>query len=72
MLVALQAVGAHGGDRAAVTRSLFGLHISNGVLGSFTLNSSGDTSLTPITIYKQQGKILKPVKTLIPPVSLIG
>ena len=72
MLVALQAVGLHGGDRAAVTRSIFGLRINNGVLGSFTINSSGDTSLTPITIYKQQGKILKPVKTLIPPASLIG
>jgi branched-chain amino acid transport system substrate-binding protein len=72
MLVALQAVGAHGGDRAAVTRALFGLRVNNGVLGTFTLNASGDTSLTPITIYKQQGKILKPVKTLVPSASLIG
>jgi len=72
MLVALQAVALHGGDRAAETRSLFGLRVSNGVLGSFTLNANGDTSLTPITIYKQSGKLLKPVKTLIPSASLIG
>jgi hypothetical protein len=42
------------------------------VLGNFTINSAGDTSLTPITIYKQSGKNLIPVKTLIPQASLIG
>jgi branched-chain amino acid transport system substrate-binding protein len=72
MLVALQIVGLHGGDRAAETRSLFGLHVANGVLGTFTINANGDTSLTPITIYKQAGKVLKPVKTLIPSASLIS
>lgn len=72
MLVALQAVAAHGGDRAAVTRTLFGLRVQNGVLGNFTINASGDTSLTPITIYRQVGKALKPVKTLVPSASLIG
>jgi branched-chain amino acid transport system substrate-binding protein len=72
MLVAMQAVAAHGGDRAAVTRSVFGLSVQNGVLGNFTINSTGDTNLTPITIYKQLGKNLKPVKTLIPQSSLIG
>jgi branched-chain amino acid transport system substrate-binding protein len=72
MLVALQAVGLHGGDRAAISRSVFGLHVVNGVLGTFTINKNGDTSLTPITVYKQQGKILKPVKTIVPSASLIG
>jgi branched-chain amino acid transport system substrate-binding protein len=72
MLVALQAVAAHGGDRAAITRSVFGLSVQNGVLGNFTINSTGDTNLTPITIYKQQGKNLKPIKTLIPQSNLIG
>jgi branched-chain amino acid transport system substrate-binding protein len=72
MLVALQAVATRPGDRAAITRSVFGLHISNGVLGTFSINSAGDTNLTPITIYKQAGKVLKPVKTLTPTASLIG
>jgi branched-chain amino acid transport system substrate-binding protein len=71
MLVALQAVASRPGDRAKITRSVFGLHVSNGVLGNFTINSAGDTSLTPITIYKQSGKLLIPVKTLIPQASLI-
>jgi len=72
MLVALQAVAVRPGDRAAITRSVFGLHVSNGVLGTFTINAAGDTSLTPITIYKQSGKNLIPVKTLVPSASLIG
>jgi branched-chain amino acid transport system substrate-binding protein len=72
MLVALQAVAAHGGDRAAITRTVYGLRVSNGVLGNFTINKQGDTSSLAITIYKQQGKLLIPQKTLTPPASLIG
>jgi branched-chain amino acid transport system substrate-binding protein len=72
MLVALQAVAAGAGDRAKTTKAVFGLHVSNGILGNFTINSAGDTSLTPITIYKQAGKNLNPVKTLVPDASLTG
>jgi branched-chain amino acid transport system substrate-binding protein len=72
MLVALQAVGLHGGDRAAISRSVFGLSVRNGVLGNFTINKAGDTSLVPITIYRQSGKKLLPVKTITPPSNLIG
>ena len=43
-----------------------------GILGNFTINATGDTNLTPITIYKQSGKNLNPVKTLVPSASLIG
>ena len=46
--------------------------ITNGILGNFTINAAGDTNLTPITIYKQAGKNLKPLKTIIPAASLIG
>jgi branched-chain amino acid transport system substrate-binding protein len=72
MLVALQVVAAHGGDRAAITRSVFGLSITNGVLGNFTINRAGDTNLVPITIYRQAGAKLIPVKTITPPANLIG
>lgn len=72
MLVALQAVATGGGDRARTTKAVFGLHVSNGILGNFTINAAGDTSLTPITIYKQAGKNLNPVKTLVPAADLIG
>jgi len=72
MLVMLQAVATGGGQRASTTKRLFGMSITNGILGNFTINASGDTNLTPITIYKQAGKNLKPVKTLVPSASLIG
>ena len=72
MLVMLQAVARGGGDRTKTTAGLFGLHVNNGILGNFTINKSGDTSLTPITIYKQAGKNLNPVKTLVPDPSLTG
>jgi branched-chain amino acid transport system substrate-binding protein len=72
MLVMLQAVAKGGGQRATTTKSIFGITITNGILGNFTINATGDTNLTPITIYKQAGKNLNPVKTLVPSASLIG
>jgi branched-chain amino acid transport system substrate-binding protein len=72
MLVALQAVAAHGGDRAATTKSVFGLHITGGVLGNFTIGANGDTDALAVTIYKQSGKNLVAVKTLVPSGNLIG
>jgi branched-chain amino acid transport system substrate-binding protein len=72
MLVMLQAIAKSGGDRAKATSGLFGLTVTNGILGNFTINAAGDTNLTPITIYKQAGKNLIPVKTLVPDASLRG
>ena len=72
MFVALQAVAAHGGDRAAITRSVFGLRITGGVLGNFTINKAGDTDALAITVYRQSGKKLIPLKTLVPPSNLLG
>jgi branched-chain amino acid transport system substrate-binding protein len=72
MLVVLQAVARGGGDRTKTTAGLFGLNVTNGILGNFTINKTGDTNLTPITIYKQAGKNLNPVNTLVPTASLTG
>ena len=72
MLLMLQAVAAGNGDRAKTTKAIFGIHITNGILGDFTINAAGDTNLAPITIYRQAGKALKPVKTITPDPSLIG
>jgi len=71
MDVALEAIAKGGGQRASTTKQVFGLTVTNGILGTFTINSSGDTSLTPITIYKQAGKNLNPVKTLVPQSDLV-
>jgi branched-chain amino acid transport system substrate-binding protein len=72
MDVMLSAIAKGGGQRAATTKALFGLTVTNGIIGTFTINASGDTNLTPVTIYKQAGKNLNPIKTLIPTASLIG
>jgi branched-chain amino acid transport system substrate-binding protein len=72
MQVALLAISKGGGQRATTTKSVFGLNVTNGVLGNFTINSSGDTNALAITIYKEAGKNLNPVKTLVPTASLIG
>jgi branched-chain amino acid transport system substrate-binding protein len=72
MLVMLQAVAKSGGQRANVAKSLFGLKVKNGIIGSFTLNKNGDTSAGAITIYKQSNGKLNPIKTLTPPKSLTG
>ena len=72
MDVALSAIAKGGGQRSAPTKAVFGLTVTNGILGTFTINAQGDTSLTPITIYKQAGKNLNPVKTLVPSASLIA
>ena len=72
MQVMLQAVATGAGDRAKTTKSIFGITISNGIIGNFSINATGDINLTPVTIYRQAGKQLVPVKTLIPPASLVG
>jgi branched-chain amino acid transport system substrate-binding protein len=72
MQVMLAAVAKGGGDRAKTTAGLFGMHVTNGILGDFTINAAGDTNLAPITIYKQAGAKLLPVKTITPSTSLIG
>ena len=72
MEVMLEAIAAGGGQRGATTKAIFGLHVANGILGTFTIGPSGDTNLTPVTIYKQKGKALVPVKTLVPSASLVG
>jgi branched-chain amino acid transport system substrate-binding protein len=72
MDVALQAIAKGGGQRAATTKQVFGITITNGILGNFTINSTGDTNALAITIYKEAGKNLNPVKTLVPQSTLIG
>ena len=59
-------------QRAGVVKALYGMRITNGILGSFTINDQGDTSGTSITIYRQVSPSkFVPVKTLVPPASLV-
>jgi branched-chain amino acid transport system substrate-binding protein len=72
MEVMLKVVAQSGGNRAKATKALFGLRVVRGILGTFRINAQGDTSLQPITIYRQANGKLNPVKTLVPAKSLIG
>ena len=72
MDVILASIAKGGGNRAATTKAAFGIHISNGIIGSFNINSSGDTDANAVTVYVQKGKNLVPVKTITPPATLIG
>jgi branched-chain amino acid transport system substrate-binding protein len=73
MDVMLDAIEKSDGTRGSVAKSLFGLKVTDGIIGTFTLSDKGDTSLAPITIYQQKaGNKLNPLKTIIPPKSLTG
>ncbi|HVS84413.1 MAG TPA: branched-chain amino acid ABC transporter substrate-binding protein [Gaiellaceae bacterium] len=69
--VLLRAIARSGGNRGNVSKALFGMSVSGSILGSFTINSQGDTSGASVTVYKQKGKNLVPVTTLTPPSSLV-
>jgi branched-chain amino acid transport system substrate-binding protein len=53
--VLLDAIGRSDGTRASVSDQLFKTNVTDGILGSFTLDKNGDTSLRAITIYKIKG-----------------
>jgi ABC-type branched-subunit amino acid transport system substrate-binding protein len=72
MDVMLDAISKSDGSRSAVAKNMFGLKITNGILGTFTINDKGDTSLTPITIYQQKSGKLNPLKTITPPKNLVS
>jgi branched-chain amino acid transport system substrate-binding protein len=71
MLVMLNAIEKSDGTRASVTENLFGQKVTNGILGTFTINEAGDTSLKPITIYQQKAGELVPKKTISVPANLL-
>lgn len=71
MLVMMNAIEKSDGTRASVTENLFGQKVTNGILGTFTINEAGDTSLKPITIYQQKAGELVPLKTISVPARLL-
>ena len=51
MDVLLDAVAHSDGSRASATSNLFTVRVSNGILGSFWITPSGDTTLNTVAIY---------------------
>ena len=50
--VLLDAIGRSDGTRAGVVKELFATRVEDGILGSFTFDANGDTSLNPVSIYR--------------------
>jgi branched-chain amino acid transport system substrate-binding protein len=69
--IMVQAIANSDGSRASVTKNLFKTKVTNGILGSFTINANGDTSSNPVTVYKVKGGQQTTLKVIVPPVSLV-
>ena len=70
--VLLAAIARSDGTRSSITAELFKTKVNNGLLGSFTINSNGDTSSNPVAIYKVMGGKSTDLMVIVPPVSLVA
>jgi len=69
--VLLSAIEKSDGTRTSVTANLIKTKVTNGILGNFTINSNGDTSSNPVTMYLIKGGKQTTYKTITPPQSLV-
>ena len=72
MDVLLDAVARSDGTRASVTNKLFATRVSNGILGSFWITPTGDTTLNAVTIHRVVGGKLTTYATIDVPDTLVG
>ena len=75
MAVVLAAIAASDGTRASVNDKLLATKVTDGILGTFSINKDGDVTRNPVTVYKQVGSGKSgtgaTVKVVIPPASLV-
>jgi branched-chain amino acid transport system substrate-binding protein len=69
--VMLTAIEKANGERAQVAKNLFGLRIQNGILGNFSIDRNGDTTLGTVSFGRMQGKDAKFLKLITPAVSFV-
>jgi branched-chain amino acid transport system substrate-binding protein len=69
--VLLTAIENSDGTRKSVTENLLNTKVTDGILGSFTINENGDTSSNPVTIYVIKGGEQTTYKTITPPQDLV-
>jgi branched-chain amino acid transport system substrate-binding protein len=69
--IMLAAIQRSDGTRASVAAELFKTKVTNGIIGSFSINKNGDTTSNPVTIYKIKGGKSTEFKTIVPPTSLV-
>jgi branched-chain amino acid transport system substrate-binding protein len=69
--VLLNAIAASDGSRADIAKHLFGVQVTNSVLGSFAIDKNGDTNQGSMTIDVAKGGKLVTYKVLTPPSNLV-
>ncbi|MFL6037495.1 MAG: branched-chain amino acid ABC transporter substrate-binding protein [Gaiellaceae bacterium] len=69
--VLLTAIENSDGTRADVAAQLLKTKVSDGILGSFTIDANGDTNANPVTIYQIKGGKQTTYKTITPPQDLV-
>ena len=69
--VLLNAIAASDGSRTSITSHLFGVKVTDSVLGNFAINDQGDTNQGSMTIDVAKGGKLVTFKVLTPPANLV-
>ena len=69
--VLLGAIAKSDGSRASVTKQLFKTKVSNGILGSFSIDRNGDTTAGAVTIYRVVGGSPRLIGVITPSRSLL-
>jgi len=69
--VLLTAIEKSDGSRADVAAQLLKTKVTDGILGSFTIDANGDTNSNPVTVYQIKGGKQTTYKTITPPQDLV-
>jgi branched-chain amino acid transport system substrate-binding protein len=69
--VLLNAIKASDGTRASISSHLFGVTVTDSVLGTFTIDQNGDTNQGSMTVDVAKGGKLVTYKVLTPPSNLV-
>jgi branched-chain amino acid transport system substrate-binding protein len=69
--VLLNAIAASDGSRADIAKHLFGVSVTDSVLGSFAIDQNGDTNQGSMTIDVAKGGKLQTYSVLTPPSNLV-
>ncbi len=69
--VMLTAIENSDGTRASVAANLLNTKVTNGILGTFSINKNGDTTANPVTIYMIKGGKQTTYTVITPPTSLV-
>ena len=70
--VLLDAIARSDGARASVTSNVFKTNVSNGILGSFLITPTGDTTLNAVAIYRIVGGKVTAFANIVVPDALVA